>query len=703
MKIAFVDHSYHKQTKSTNFLIDILKRNKHEVEHIWDYAWCGGKAVLFDDIAGKYDAYVFLQVIPDSSIPFYKTGANITFIPMLDGFGSEYSLHYHLSYWRMFLGCKVLCFSKSLASVYLSNGTAAKYYQYFPNPDEYSTNFNNKDMNGFFWSRCPDQINWRMVRQIVEKININSMHLHLKADPEKEKDYIPPDDMIKFNMTTSDWFEDKNEYIKRINNSHLYFAPRVSEGIGMSFLEAMAMGKCVIAPNVGTMNEYISSGMNGVLYDIYNNKNELFTSESIRLDDHDALYGADPNKKFKLIPESISLDYNSILKMCKNARKSVELGYQHWVSKEKEIVKFLIEDSAVVYNTYFRIPIETPALPIEMPPLTIDTSPPPISPIFFTTVKPDFDENAVAGRVSKASREGLLAEGGLRMQGIYRASSDDMPLVSIITVVYNGVAKLERAMQSVFNQSYPNIEYIIIDGGSTDKTVSIIEKYADRIDYYISQKDSGIYYAMNKGVALSSGKFIGVVNSDDIIFEDGVYDAVKQLLAHNADFVAAQDDCFDTDGKYVFSYPPRYIDEGCLLGKPPASHGATIIGKKAYDRVGYYDTKYRVAADFKVLASICLDKELVKCRLFKSIHYFELGGASNTQQELSIQNMSDIVTEFVPNINQEHLCSLMSLMWKREWNERICKDLEELLNSDFYNDLQKSYLLNEMRLFGYAK
>ena len=321
--------------------------------------------------------------------------------------------------------------------------------------------------------------------------------------------------------------------------------------------------------------------------------------------------------------------------------------------------------------------------------------------VFHTNTKPEFDENAIAGRMQEAIREGLRAEGGLRTQGIYRISTDDMPLVSIITVVYNGAEKIERAMQSVFNQSYPNIEYIVIDGGSTDGTMAIIEKHADKLDYYISQKDDGIYDAMNKGVALSSGKFIGVVNSDDMMFKEGVYGAVKELLAHHADFVVAQDDCYDIKGNYVHTFQPRYLDEGCLLGKPPGSHGAILIGKRAFNRVGYYDTKYKVAADYKLLTLICMDKELIGCKLFKSIHYMELSGVSHLQQERSIQDMSDIVTEFIPNMDQELLGSLMSLMWRGQWDKKICNDMEKLLNSDVYNDLQKSYLLDQMRVLGY--
>ncbi len=91
----------------------------------------------------------------------------------------------------------------------------------------------------------------------------------------------------------------------------------------------------------------------------------------------------------------------------------------------------------------------------------------------------------------------------------------DAPLVSIVTVVYNGAATLERTIQSVLAQTHPAIEYIIVDGGSTDGTLDIIRRYEDRIDYWMSERDKGIYDGMNKGVALCTGEWVGLINADD--------------------------------------------------------------------------------------------------------------------------------------------------------------------------------------------
>lgn len=100
------------------------------------------------------------------------------------------------------------------------------------------------------------------------------------------------------------------------------------------------------------------------------------------------------------------------------------------------------------------------------------------------------------------------------------------PLVSIVTVAYNAISTIEQTILSVINQTYPNIEYIIIDGGSTDGTVEIIKKYSDKITYWVSEPDKGIYNAMNKGIMKATGEWINFMNAGDTFYDDRVIENI---------------------------------------------------------------------------------------------------------------------------------------------------------------------------------
>ncbi|MCW5899581.1 MAG: glycosyltransferase [Flavobacteriales bacterium] len=119
--------------------------------------------------------------------------------------------------------------------------------------------------------------------------------------------------------------------------------------------------------------------------------------------------------------------------------------------------------------------------------------------------------------------------GGRRAHGHVAQGGADRPLVSIVTVVFNGAATLERTIQSVLEQTYPHIEYIVVDGGSTDGTLDLLRKYEGRIDLWTSARDKGIYDAMNKGVALCTGEWVALINADDWYEPDAVERAMMAV------------------------------------------------------------------------------------------------------------------------------------------------------------------------------
>lgn len=122
----------------------------------------------------------------------------------------------------------------------------------------------------------------------------------------------------------------------------------------------------------------------------------------------------------------------------------------------------------------------------------------------------------------------MNAKGGIRLHNGFRSFDLNKPSLSVITVVFNNVNMIEVTIQSVISQTYSNIEYIIIDGGSTDGTLDIIKKYQDKVDLWISEPDNGIYDAMNKGIGLSSGEWLNFMNSGDVFSSEQVVNNIFQ-------------------------------------------------------------------------------------------------------------------------------------------------------------------------------
>lgn len=166
--------------------------------------------------------------------------------------------------------------------------------------------------------------------------------------------------------------------------------------------------------------------------------------------------------------------------------------------------------------------------------------------------------------------------------------------VSVITVCYNAVHGIENTLKSVVGQSYPDVEYIVIDGGSTDGTVDIIQKYADKIAYFVSEPDGGIYDAMNKGVKVATGEWINFLNAGDCFFDCC---SVEKVFAH--DILA--------DIDVVYGYQVHCYDYGTFVRKRlplsffyqgmPFGHESSFVRASIMKLTGF-DTNYRIAADY---------------------------------------------------------------------------------------------------------
>jgi len=196
--------------------------------------------------------------------------------------------------------------------------------------------------------------------------------------------------------------------------------------------------------------------------------------------------------------------------------------------------------------------------------------------------------------------EGRIGEGGLRKKGYFKKSYGDKPLITVITVVYNGEEFLEETIQSVINQTYDNVEYIIIDGGSTDGTVDVIKKFEDRIDYWVSESDKGISDAFNKGVKASSGYYINFQGDGDGFVSNNVLEKVFQDIDSSKDiFVSARIKRVDINGNELFT--SQYIDKfdsKSLLFRMSLPHQGLFTHKSYFAKYGLFDVNNTFCMDY---------------------------------------------------------------------------------------------------------
>lgn len=196
------------------------------------------------------------------------------------------------------------------------------------------------------------------------------------------------------------------------------------------------------------------------------------------------------------------------------------------------------------------------------------------------------------------------------MQQSQMDNANDYPKISIITVCFNSVKTIEQTILSVVNQTYQNIEYIIIDGGSEDGTVDIIRRYQEKISYWVSEPDKGIYDAMNKGIDIAEGDYIYFLGSDDILFNVKVVEKVfSQIKKNQTDIYCGKVMLID----YELNLKKEF---GKLLRKEEIFHGNMyphqgMLVKSALLKENIFNTKYKIAADFELLVKLLLENKKI--------------------------------------------------------------------------------------------
>lgn len=215
--------------------------------------------------------------------------------------------------------------------------------------------------------------------------------------------------------------------------------------------------------------------------------------------------------------------------------------------------------------------------------------------------------------------------------------------ISIITVCYNSSKTIERTIQSVISQPYNDLEYIIVDGGSTDGTLDILEKYKRDIAIVISEPDCGIYDAMNKGIRCASGDAIGIINSDDW-YEYGVVNKVVNYFKNNnVGVVYGKILVIDMNEKVI---EPEEYSLSTIWYQMMVPHPSVFIKKEIYEKFGLFDLKYKISSDYELMLRL-YSSHVDFGYIDEVIAYFRSGGASEKYFDLGQKEGFEIIHKYI--------------------------------------------------------
>ena len=235
--------------------------------------------------------------------------------------------------------------------------------------------------------------------------------------------------------------------------------------------------------------------------------------------------------------------------------------------------------------------------------------------------------------------------------------------VSIITVAYNASSTIERTINSVKMQIYKNIEYIVVDGGSKDGTIDIINKYRDFVSTFISEPDAGIYDAMNKGLSISTGDIVAFLNADDMYAYDSVVsEVVNKFKDRNLDAVFGDLSYFECNklDRIVRVYrSPSNVVEKLPFGVMPA-HPTLFLAKNILLKFGYFNHEYKIAGDFDLIARIFKSNLIEYEKINKIMVKMQMGGVSTAGIKSTLQLNREIYKSCKSNAIKTNYVKLYS-------------------------------------------
>ncbi len=216
--------------------------------------------------------------------------------------------------------------------------------------------------------------------------------------------------------------------------------------------------------------------------------------------------------------------------------------------------------------------------------------------------------------------------------------------ITIVTVTYNSAATLQHTIDSLKNQTFKDFEYIIVDGASIDGTIEVILRNSSIITKWISEPDKGIYDAINKGIAMSTGEYVGLLHADDMLAADDVLESVHRIISEqkpdalygDLEYIAA-----DESGRLIRRWKSCTFTPGLLRKGWMPPHPTLYIKRKWFNTLGTYDSTMRIAADYDFILRLFSQPAIATCYLPKCVVKMRIGGASNKSVGNIVKKMKE--------------------------------------------------------------
>lgn len=224
--------------------------------------------------------------------------------------------------------------------------------------------------------------------------------------------------------------------------------------------------------------------------------------------------------------------------------------------------------------------------------------------------------------------------------------------ISIITVCYNSSKTIQKTIDSIRIQKYKNIEYIVIDGGSTDTTVDIIKKNSDIINLWVSEPDDGLYDAMNKGIKMATGDIVGILNSDDTFFNKNVINEVALFHCKNNIEASIGNIIQHNEGgktKRIYSSKNWHPEKLKIGFMPP--HPSIFFKKELFDKFGFYKLDYKIGADYEIITRFFLKDKIIWEYSGITTTSMLIGGVSSS----GFESYKKITSEIQKALNQNDI------------------------------------------------